>query len=247
MMPDPTTMADAFARDRLQPSLFDRLNDELATALIQLGQDRRALDPLLDDVQRQALSALLADERLERRPPAASGLTAFATLTEDGRLLLDRIITIEISRRQQTHRSAILSTQELRAVVLRDLQNLLNTTCAEADLQREGTSLADCPAVQASVLNYGIPSLAGRIRTPDDVVDLAQEIERAIERFEPRVRQIRVRVADGAAEAHALSSPLELIIDGELWGYPVAEHLRVHTVLDLDAGHAEIMGAERLA
>jgi type VI secretion system protein ImpF len=230
----------------LQPALFDRLNDELSTALIQLRQDRRALDPLLDDVQRQALSTLLADERLERRPPAANSLSPFATLTEDGRLLLDRIITIEISLRQQTRRSAILTSQELRAVVLRDLQNLLNTTHAEADLHEAGESLAPYPAVQASVLNYGVPSLAGRIRTTDDVVDLAQEIERAIERFEPRVRQIRVRVADTTAEAHALSSPLQLIIEGELWGYPVAEHLRVRTVLDLDAGHAEVMGTERV-
>jgi type VI secretion system protein ImpF len=246
-MPDPTTMADAFAQDRLQPSLFDRLNDELATSLIQLAQDRRTLDPMLDDVQRQTLSALLADERLERRPPAANGLPPFATLTEDGRVMLDRIITIEISRRQQNRRLAVLTPQELRAVVLRDLQNLLNTTCADADLHEDGKSLAPCPTVQASVLNYGVPSLAGRIRTTDDVIDLAQDIERAIERFEPRVRQIRVRVADvNAAEGQALSSPLELIIEGELWGYPVAEHLRVHTVLDLDAGHAEVMGTDRL-
>jgi hypothetical protein len=38
-----------------------------------------------------------------------------------------------------------------------------------------------------------------------------------------------------------------LIIEGELWGYPVAEYLQVHTVLDLDAGHAEVTGTERQA
>jgi type VI secretion system protein ImpF len=241
-------MASAFAKDRLQPSLLDRLTDELAPALEQQGLDLRGLDPMLNDVQRKALFAILADERLERRSPAPDGISAFATLTEDGRLLLDRIINIEISRRQQVRRSSILTTQELRAVVLRDLQNLLNTTCAEADLHEAGQSLVQYPAVQSSVLNYGIPALAGRVRTTDDVLDLAQEIEHAIERFEPRVRQVHVRVAENnAADGRALSSPLELIIEGELWGYPVAEHLRVHTVLDLDGGHAEVSGTERLA
>lgn len=239
-------MANGFAKDRLQPSLFDRLNDELATAVIQLEQDRHALDPLLDDAQRQALSVLLADERLERRLSSAERTSPFDTLGEDARLLLGRIVSIEITRRQQIRRSVMLTTQELRAVVLRDLQNLLNTTAAEADLHQEDKSFAPYPCVQSSVLNYGVPALAGRIRTTDDVADLAQEIERAIERFEPRVRHVRVRVAD-LADSHAVASPLELIIEGELWGYPIAEHLRVHTVLDLDAGHAEVTGTERLA
>lgn len=247
-IPGPTKMASAFAKDRLQPSLLDRLTDELAPALQQQGLDRRSLDQLLNEVQRKVLSAMLADERLDRRPPAPDSISAFANLTEDGRLLLDRIISIEISRRQQLRRSSMLSAQELRAVVLRDLQNLLNTTSADADLREEGKTLAQYRAVQSSVLNYGVPALAGRIRTTDDVLELAQEIEHAIERFEPRIRQVHVRVADNnAADGHSLSSPLELIIEGELWGYPVAEHLRVHTLLDLDGGHAEVTGTERLA
>jgi len=239
-------MANAFAKDRLQPSLFDRLNDELAAAVIQLDQDRRALTPMLEEAQRQALSALLGDEHLERRPHSADALVPSGPMANEGRVLLDRIISTEIFRRQQVRRSAILTFRELRNVVLRDLQNLLNTTSAEADLHEAGGSLARYPLVQRSVLNYGIPALAGRIRTSDDVLGLAQEIEQAIERHEPRVRQASVRVADhDPTTGQSLSSPLELIIEGELWGYPVAEHLQVHTVLDLDAGHAEVSGSGR--
>ena len=115
-IPGPTKMASAFAKDRLQPSLLDRLTDELAPALQQQGLDRHSLDQLLNEVQRKVLSAMLADERLDRRPPAPDSISAFANLTEDGRLLLDRIISIEISRRQQLRRSSMLSAQELRAV-----------------------------------------------------------------------------------------------------------------------------------
>lgn len=236
-------MASRAARDLLQPSLFDRLNDELATALIELAHDRRALDPLLTDVQRKALAELLADERLERRPPSGEKASPFATLSEDARLLLDRVISVEILRRQQIRRSVVISTQELRAAVLRDLQNLLNTTAPEADLEQYDRTLDAVPLVQASVLNYGIPALSGRIRTADDVLDLARAIERAIERFEPRVRQVRVSVV----ESGAVASPLHLIIEGELWGYPVTEHMRLQTVLDLDANHAEVADAGRAA
>jgi type VI secretion system protein ImpF len=248
MFLDPTAMANAFGKDRLQPSLFDRLNDELATASIQLDQDSNALFPLLDDAQKQALSALLADERLEKRPPSAESLLPFGTLGEEGRLLLDRIISAEIFRRRQTRRSTMLTAAELRMIVLRDLQNLLNTTAAEADFDGEDKPLGRWPSVQSSVLNYGIPALAGKVRTADDVLELAWDIERAVECFEPRVRLVRVRVSDAVvASGHVLSSPLELIIEGELWGYPVAEYLQVHTVLDLDAGHAEVTGTERQA
>lgn len=198
---------------------------------------------MLTDEQRKALAELLADERLERRPPLGEKASPFATLSEDARLLLDRVIVTEILRRQQIRRSVVISTQELRAAVLRDLQNLLNTTAPEADLEQYDRTLDSVPMVQASVLNYGIPSLSGRIRTADDVLDLARAIERAIERFEPRIRQVRVRVE----EAGAMASPLHLTIEGELWGYPVTEYMRLQTVLDLDANHAEVADAGRKA
>ena len=43
------------------------------------------------------------------------------------------------------------------------------------------------------MLNYGIPSLAGRIRTADGLRRAGREVEPAIERFEPRMRGVRVR------------------------------------------------------
>jgi type VI secretion system protein ImpF len=236
-------MASRVAKDRLQPSLFDRLNEELAGALAQLASDRQALDGMLSEAQRQTLTELLGDDRLERRLTSGEAMAPLAGLPEDARVLLDRIISTEIARRQQMRRSVVMSMQELRAAVLRDLQNLLNTTAPEADLRQEERTLEAFPLVQAGVLNYGIPALAGRIRTTDDVIELAREIERAVERYEPRIRYVRVSVA----EPGAVSTPLELIIEGELWGYPIAEHMRVHTVLDLDGGHAEVTGTERVA
>jgi type VI secretion system protein ImpF len=242
-------MPSAYPRDRLQPSLLDRLDDGLAPTLSRLGEARRALDSALDDAQRAALAELLKDERFEEGRPGADRMAAFAGLDSEERALLDRVLELESARRIELRRTVVLSTRELRRSVLRDLQSLLNTTAAETEPEDGGeTAFSRHPAAQASVLNYGIPALAGRIRTVDDFVELAGRIERAIERFEPRLRQVRVRPAEALAPGSAaLANPLDLVIEGELWGHPVAEHLLVRTVLDLDAGRVEIADPERPA
>jgi type VI secretion system protein ImpF len=242
-------MPSAYPRDRLQPSLLDRLDDGLAPTLSRLGEARRALDSALDDAQRAALAELLKDERFEERRPGPDAMAAFAALDDADRALLDRVLELEAARRMELRRTVVLSGPELRRSVLRDLQSLLNTTAAESDPDGEGEgAFSRHPAVQASVLNYGIPALAGRIRTLDDFAELAGRIERAIERFEPRLRQVRVRPAEALApDSAALTNPFDLVIEGELWSHPVAEHLLVRTVLDLDAGRVEIAGPERPA
>ncbi len=197
-MPSPTP------KDRLQPSLLDRLEDGLAPTLSRLGE---------------------------------------------ARALLGRVLDLEGARRLELRRTVVLSAQELRRSVLRDLQSLLNTTAAEEEPgDGEESALSRHPAAQASVLNYGIPALAGRVRTLDDFAELAQRIERAIERHEPRLRHVRVRPAEsGAAGANALTSPLDLVIEGELWGHPLPEHLLVRTPLALAAARGEVAGPERPA
>jgi type VI secretion system protein ImpF len=242
-------MPSAYPKDRLQPSLFDRLDDGLAPTLSRLGEARRALDSALDDAQRAALGELLKDERLEERRPNPDRLAAFAALDGDARALLDRVLELEGARRMELRRTVVLSAGELRRSVLRDLQSLLNTTAAEAETDEGGEpAFSRHPAVQASVLNYGIPALAGRVRTLDDFAELAGRIERAIERHEPRLQQVRVRPAEALSpDSAALTNPLDLVIEGELWGHPVAEHLLVRTVLDLDAGRVEIADTERPA
>jgi type VI secretion system protein ImpF len=240
-------MPSAYPRDRLQPSLLDRLEDGLAPTLSRLGEARRALDSSLDDAQRAALADLFKDERFEERRPSYDRMTAFAALDGEVRALLDRVLELEATRRTELRRAVVLTGPELRRSVLRDLQSLLNTTAAEADPDDEGeAAFSRHPAVEASVLNYGIPALAGRIRTLDDFAELAGRIERAIERYEPRLRHVRVHMAEAVAPGSAaLTNPLDLVIEGELWGHPVAEHLLVRTVLDLDAGRVEIAHPER--
>ena len=79
------------------------------------------------------------------------------------------------------------------------------------------------------------------MRTPADYEALARGVEAAIARFEPRLRAVRVHLEGHDADA-AVRSPVTLIIEGELWGYPLPETLRVRTLLDLEEGRARIEG-----
>jgi type VI secretion system protein ImpF len=70
----------------------------------------------------------------------------------------------------------------LRATVKRDLAWLLNTTQFGARGELEGY-----PQVQTSVLNYGVPDLAGRSLHSRTILDRAREIRNAIRVFETRI------------------------------------------------------------
>ena len=239
-------MAEPFPREKLQPSLLDRLNDDLASALGRLRERRDWLERRLLPEQRAALERLLADERLDERTLRPADLAPFAGLDPEGTDLLHEVVGLEAARRGETRRNVALGMAELRAAVLRDLAYLLNTAHAgDLPLDEGGEpvpAFAGLPHCRDSVVNYGIPALAGRVRTTADYESLAREVEAAIGRFEPRLAGVRVRVeTEGAADV--VRSPVTLVIEGELWGYPLPESLRVRTVLDLEEGKAVVEGA----
>jgi type VI secretion system protein ImpF len=240
-------MAEPFPREKLQPSLLDRLNDDLASALGRLREGRAALARRLSPEQSATLERLLADERLDDRVLRAADLVPFQGLNQETTDLLHQVIELEAERRHELRRNVVLGIAELRTAVLRDLAQLLNTEQAEGlALEEDGATVPAFDGLRScrdSVLNYGIPPLAGRVRTTDDYEVLARGIEAAIARFEPRLAKIKVRVASDEG-VDTVKSPVTLIIEGELWGYPVSETLRVRTLLDLEEGKARIEGVE---
>jgi type VI secretion system protein ImpF len=77
----------------------------------------------------------------------------------------------------------------LRATVRRELSWLLNTTNLESV-----EDLEPYPEVKVSVLNYGVPDLAGKALTRRVVQNRAREIRDAIKVFEPRMDPERLEV-----------------------------------------------------
>src|SRR4051794_6599500 len=114
-------LALSVEKNRLQPSLFDRLEDELAPTLARLDVAREALQEHLDGEQRLALAELLGQEPARDCYPVAPESGALAGLNAEAQVQLDRVLELERARRSDLRRAITLSSAQLRAAVLRDL------------------------------------------------------------------------------------------------------------------------------
>lgn len=145
--------------------------------------------------------------------------------------LLDRL------RDDAPAQSRQLSQSELRRQVLRDLQSLLNSNhyASSGDLQ----SYAH---VQRSVLNFGVPVLAGRHLSAMTLQAIQQELITAIRCFEPRIlpQGLQVRCLTTGASHHSL---LSIEIQGQLHWAPSPLPFLFHSQLDLENGHVELKEA----
>ncbi|HLD67350.1 MAG TPA: type VI secretion system baseplate subunit TssE [Pseudomonas sp.] len=152
--------------------------------------------------------------------------------------LLDRLTDDERDNPKESADKRVLSMSQLKASVLRDLTWLFNTTSL---LDRE--TAAQTPA-GSSVLNYGLPALAGHSLSNIDIHAIETLLTETIATFEPRILRSSLRVraqllADGM-DHNALSFEIE----GDLWAEPVPLRLWLTTNLDLETGRVQIAPSE---
>jgi type VI secretion system protein ImpF len=89
---------------------------------------------------------------------------------------------------------------EFKAALARDLEDLLNTRMSVSE-----DLLARYPLAARSVLHYGLPDLGGlSLLNPDHRDRLNEQLRRAIERYEPRLSQVRVTLDAPAARPERL-------------------------------------------
>ena len=162
-----------------------------------------------------------------------------ADLTQKERLqpsLLDRLTDNEPERRQESRDARVLSPSRLRDCVRRDLAWLLNTTHLKA-MQ----SLDEYPQVARSVLNYGLPDLAGRTTSSLDTTMLEQVIRKVILDFEPRLVARTLRVKLFVDEKQMNHNSMSFDIEAELWAQPLPLRLFLRTAIDLETGTTEVL------
>lgn len=103
--------------------------------------------------------------------------------------ILDRLIDTEPDKSDEPVQKRSMSYSQLRGSIERDLENLLNTRCFPEEIP------ASSREIRKSLLLYGLPDFTSRNpSTPSVRTELRQEIERAITLFEPRLRNVTVRV-----------------------------------------------------
>lgn len=254
-------MADLTLTDRLQPALLDRLlDDERSIALVRITVEAGALERLqlplaglIDILRAQGLNL-----QEQRATPAATELRLIASRARVNPAQLRALIvrppgapegaalqsfaTVESSSipnpEIEPAERRMLSRARLRECVHRDLRWLFNSMNLASS-----EDLAPFPEVAASVLNYGLPSFAGRMTTSIDIGDAAERLRRAIELFEPRLREVRVSPRRSEEERADRDGTLEFTIEAELWGQPVSQHLELHTRIDTVSGDISVQEA----
>ena len=224
----------ASRREAVQPSLWDRLEDDLPGLRAETDALRSALG---EEIGAERVDRLLAGgaREVEREP----------SLGEAARARLHRLVSQAAQRRRIEEAGIVVTPERLREAVRRDIEVLFNTGRLGADLlltdaerrahETPAEQLADFPHVRSCVLNYGVPSFAGRTASDFDREVLARELRDVLEIFEPRLKpgtvRVQVRFGDRAG--------MRVDVDAVLMMAPVPERLRLSTRIDLDDGRAE--------
>ena len=161
-----------------------------------------------------------------------------AELTQQERLqpcLLDRITDDAPDKVQESRDQRVVSLRRLREGVLRDLGWLLNATNMES-LE----DLTDHPQVAQSVLNYGMPGIAGSLASGIDVVEFERKIYQAIVNFEPRILRDTLKVRLAVAVDQMSHNAMTFEIEGQLWAQPVPQRIYLKTEIDLELGEVKL-------
>jgi type VI secretion system protein ImpF len=161
-----------------------------------------------------------------------------AELTQQERLqpsLLDRLIDNRRHEAAESREAYAISPAMLRECVMRDLSWLLNCT-----RHWHEDALQAYPHVASSVLNYGIPDLAGARLAGLDVVELQNRIHAAIVAFEPRLSSASLQVTAKVDIGRMDRMSLSFVIDSEMWAQPLPLSLYLRTEVDLETGRFSV-------
>jgi type VI secretion system lysozyme-like protein len=149
--------------------------------------------------------------------------------------VLDRLIHSE--SKQPAGRAPTHSLRDLKQSIRRDLENLLNTrwrcTSWPPNLNELGKSLID----------YGIPDFSGSaLGSSVNREEFRRIIERAIQRFEPRLRNVKVDLVESN---EPLDRVLRFRINALVQADPVPEQVVFDSALEPLTSNFEVKGSGR--
>lgn len=142
-------------------------------------------------------------------------------------------VTREAMRYYSVPRLERFNEAALRATIRRDLAWLLNTTNYGAL-----GGLEAYPHVQTSVLNYGVPDLAGKSLHRRTILDRAREIRNAIRTFETRIESesLVVEPVSSGDNPNAVS----FVIHGDISAAARTVAVQFRTELEADTASVQV-------
>jgi type VI secretion system protein ImpF len=149
--------------------------------------------------------------------------------------LLDRLTDNEPDKHLESREQRVGSIAKLKESVMRDVAWLLGTVRLSAT-----EDLSNYPLTSESVLNYGVPGIAGASLRQIGVSQAEHQVREALTRFEPRLlpKTLQVRLLEqGEEETHNMAT---FEIEADLFAMPLPQHLYLKTELDLDFGTVKV-------
>jgi type VI secretion system protein ImpF len=142
--------------------------------------------------------------------------------------ILDRLIDLDPGERAEAPVGRAESLRQFRLAVKRDLEWLLNTTCAPIDLPES------CQNLKHSLLFYGLPDVScTTLQDAGDEKELVRWLEEAIEIFEPRLAHARVTSKDPYRPGR---QAITFHVEAVLMVDPAPERISFDTVLEITNG-----------
>lgn len=138
-------------------------------------------------------------------------------------------ISVSSLRFYTTPRLDAFKESSLELTVRRDLAWILNTTNLGAAIDLE-----PYPEVQSSVLNFGVPDLAGKTMSTRAIRQRADEIEAAIRAFEPRIGAEGLAVEPRSTGER--ENAITYVITGDITAAVNALPIRLVTDVETDTG-----------
>ena len=158
--------------------------------------------------------------------------------------LLDRLLDDAPRQRTESIDERILTRQELRAAVLRDLSWLFNATRPEPEptsvRTQELQKWAGMRHARDSVLNFGMPAYSGVTLSSLDGATIERSVAQAIRVFEPRINADSLSVDVKLERQDSRQNTLQIVIRGQLWSQPVPLELLLAADLDVETGHTRV-------
>jgi type VI secretion system protein ImpF len=146
--------------------------------------------------------------------------------------LLDRLIDTEPDQSHEPLWRGSYRLEELREHVRRDLEYLLNTRHGRFDLLKDSGELA------ISTLTYGLPDFTGCVGGGIAERERVRAVvERAVQNFEPRLRNVHVRTHESEQE---FDRDFQLTIHALLCVDPILESVSFDTIVESTTGTCEV-------
>jgi len=147
--------------------------------------------------------------------------------------ILDRLLGQDVPTQKDVERSRARLLRQLRASLQRDLENLLNTRC------RCGSYPSELAELETSLANYGIPDFTGaNLGSVEGWQEFLGIIRAAIERFEPRLRNVSVVHLRDSQDP--LDRVLRFRIEAVLWTQDEAEPVAFLSTMEPSSGRFRI-------